>query len=150
MYYNSIMFWRDYIIISEIISILFIFALVCPAAHSIMHDEPDNIIITEKNSGGKLQMAPGGILILKLEAIPGTGYAWQVVRNNPNLLKLLGESVFEPIVGDTKKEILGAPEYQVFRFKAQRSGTNILELSYKREWEKEVAPLKTFRITVQI
>jgi predicted secreted protein len=144
------MFWRVYIIISEIISILLTFAPVCPAAHSIMQDAPDNIIITEKNNGGKLQIAPGCILILKLEAIPGTGYAWQMVQNNPDLLKSLGESVFEPIVGDTKQEILGGPEYQVFRFKARKSGTDILELHYKREWGKEVVPVKTFRITVRI
>jgi predicted secreted protein len=135
---------------AEIISILFIFALGCSSAHSIMRDAPDTIIITEKNNGAKLHMAPGGILTLKLEAIPGTGYAWHIVQNFPDLFQPLGESVFEPMAGDTKKETLGAPEYQVFRFKAKRGGTNILELHYIRVWEKKIAPLKTFSITVEI
>jgi inhibitor of cysteine peptidase len=144
------MFWQAHTRIVGIISILFIFVLGCTTAHSTMQAALDNIIITEKNNGGQVKIAPGYILILKLEAIPGTGYGWQIAQNDPDLLEPLGESVFEPIVGDAKKELLGGPEYQVFRFKAQRSGTTILELNYKRAWEKEVAPLKSFRITVQI
>jgi inhibitor of cysteine peptidase len=152
MKYNIIMSWQAQTRIAETILIFFVFALGCSAAHSTMQRALDKITITEKNNGGEVRIAPGCILILKLEAIPGAGYAWQVVRNNTDLLKLLGEYVFEPLGGDTKKEILGvgAPEYQVFRFETQRSGTNILELHYKREWEKEITPLKIFRITLQI
>lgn len=142
--------WQAHTRITEITSILLIFVLGCTLAHSMTHNTPNSITITEKDNGGEVQVTPGCILILKLEAIPGTGYAWQMVRNAPELLKPLGESFFEPIVEDTGEEKLGAPENQVFRFMAQRSGTTSLELHYIREWEKEVAPLKTFRITVQI
>ena len=142
--------WRALIRIAEITSILLIFVLGCTLAHSMTHNAPNSITITGEDNGGEVQVTPGCILILKLEAIPGTGYEWQVVRNAPELLKPLGESVFEPIVEDTGKEKLGAPENQVFRFIAQRTGTINLELHYIRGWEKEVAPLKTFRITVKI
>jgi inhibitor of cysteine peptidase len=111
---------------------------------------PDSLIITDKDNGSEVKIAFRDILTLKLEAIPGTGYAWHVVQNNPDLMKPLGKSIFEPIVEDTKKEMLGSPKHQVFRFRAQGSGTNILELHYKRKWEKNVKPQKKFSITVLI
>jgi len=140
------MFWR----ISLIIVILFFILLSFTTGFAMMQRSPDGITITERDNKGQVQIALGEILTVKLEASPGTGYAWHVVRNDPSLLKPMGESVFEPKLEDTGKEIVGAPEDQVFRFRAQSKGSNILSLEYIREWEKKAAPLKAFSVTVQI
>lgn len=58
-----------------------------------------------------------------------------------------GEPVYET---PERKLLMGGTEYVIFRFKALTSGTNVLELHYKRVWEKEKEPLKTFMITVKI
>lgn len=130
---------------------MLIFALASPAAYSAMQNAPDSITITEKDNGRTVKVALGGTLTLKLEAIPGTGYAWKVVRNDTGLLKPLGESIFEPTGGDSKKgPLVGTPENQILRFRAQGKGTDILELHYMREWRKEEAPQKMFSIIVQI
>jgi len=62
------------------------------------------------------------------------------------------QSIFVPIDRheDTKIALVGASEYQVFRFKAQSCGTNILKLHYIREWEKNVEPLMKFSVTILI
>ena len=142
--------WRNHLIILTIFSVPLIFTLVCSAAPPKMQDTSDTIIITERDNNGQVEIVLGAILVLKLEAIPGTGYSWQVMRNDPALLNPLGESIFEPKAADPQKGALGAPAYQTFRFKAQSSGTRVLELQYKRGWEEKALPMKTFRITVRI
>jgi predicted secreted protein len=140
------MFWRIRLNIVTMLSILVTFT----AGLSMAQGSPDSLTITERDNNGHFQIALGGILTVKLEAIPGTGYAWHVVRNDPSLLKPMGESVFEPKLVDPRKKIVGAPEDQVFRFRAQGKGSDILSLEYRRKWEKKAVPLKTFSVTVQI
>ena len=140
------MLWRIHLIIVIMLSILPSFT----AGFAMMQTSPDDMTITEKDNKGQVQIALGAILKVKLAAIPGTGYAWHVVRNDPSLLKPMGESIFEPKLEDTGKKIVGAPEDQIFRFRAQSKGSNILSLEYVRKWEKKAAPLKTFYVTVQI
>jgi len=151
------MMWRTHLIIVGILSVQFILPLICSDAYSTKHGVPDEITITEKDDNSKVKIALGGILILKLEASLGTGNAWHVVRNDPDLLELLGEPETEPIAEDTKKDkkeeipLVGEPEYLVFRFRTQSSGTNTLELHYFRIFEKKkIKPSKTFKITVLI
>jgi predicted secreted protein len=144
--------WHTHLIIVGILSVQFILPLSCSDASSPKSDVPDEITITEKDNESKVKITSGGILILKLKANLTTGYAWHIVRNNPNLLELLGEPDVEPIAEDTKKEkipLVGEPQYLVFRFRAQSSGTNTLELHYFRIFEKKkIKPSKTFKITV--
>lgn len=126
-----------------------------------MYGKPDETILTEKDNDGFIGIAVGDILILKLETNLGTGYAWHVVGNDSDLLELSKEPKLEPIEEDTKKDekavkkeeipLVGHPEYMVFRFKAQRSGINILRMSYFRTHEKEKRkPSKVFNINVEI
>jgi inhibitor of cysteine peptidase len=106
----------------------------------------DTVTVTDKDNGREVSIAKGGTLILRLEARPGTGYAWQIVQNDSNYLKAQGESVFE----HSKGEQAGDTEQQVFRFTAQTSGSSVLKLHYMRSWEKGVEPAKTYSIKVQI
>jgi inhibitor of cysteine peptidase len=140
------MLWR----IGLTIIALFFFLVNFKAGFSMVQSSSDNLTITERDNKSNFQIALGSILTVKLEAIPGTGYAWHVVGNDPRLLKPIGESVFEPKSVDPGKKIVGSPEDQVFRFRAQDKGSNILYLEYRRKWEKEAAPLKTFSVSVQI
>jgi predicted secreted protein len=140
------MLWR----IGLTIVTMFSFLVNFTAGFGMAQGSLDSMTITGKDNKGQVQIALGGILTVKLEVIPGTGYAWHVVGNDPSLLKPMGESVFEPKLVDPRKKIVGAPEDQVFRFRAQGKGSNILSLEYVRKWEKKAAPLKTFSVAVQI
>lgn len=62
-------------------------------------------------------------------------------------MELMGEPTYET---PERKLIVGGIKYMIFRFRALTRGADILELQYKRIWEKEKEPLKTFRITVKI
>ncbi len=115
-----------------------------------MKDTPDTLTVTEHNNGDTVHIALGATLIIKLDAIPGTGYAWHVDKAKLNLLTLIGEPIFEPKKKDLTNGPLGAPTFNVFRYRTEKEGTEILELCYKRFWEKNKSPLNTFSITVSI
>ncbi len=104
------------------------------------------ITATDKENGRHLELRQGDTLTLKLESIPGTGYSWQITKNDTNVMKPLDKPEYEP----QDKKAMGSVAYQIFRLKAMSEGTDVLELQYKRVWEKEKEPLKTYRITVQI
>ena len=107
----------------------------------------NTMTITEKDNGSTFELRTGDILTLKLESIPGTGYSWYIEKNDNKLMELMGEHTHEVPKGTT---VVGGMEYEVFRLRALASGTNRLELSYKRIWEKEKKPLRTFLIRVRV
>ena len=110
----------------------------------------DSMIVHDEKGGDTVHLTLGGIWILKLDAIPGTGYAWTITRNNDQFLELLGEPIFTPKTEDSTEKIIGVSAYQEFRFRAKKTGRTQLELDYRRKWEKGAAPLKKFAVTVHI
>ncbi len=108
--------------------------------------EDGQVTVTEKDEGGTVAVARKGTLVVRLKSQLGTGYGWQVVRNDGRRLKLLGP----PEQENSQGGLPGGEEHQIFRFKALRSGTTLLELRYIRPWEKGKQPLKTFRLKVRV
>lgn len=111
------------------------------------------ITINDSNNHKQINLEKGKILMIKLSANPSTGYNWQIIKNDPQKLKPLGDSVFEPLptaAGESQVKLVGSPENQVFRFLAQKSGSTQLKLQYSRPWEKNIPPIKTYQITVKI
>jgi predicted secreted protein len=89
-------------------------------------------------------MPAGSVVVLRLEAMPGTGYGWQVVRNGSPLLQPEGLPVFEP----RSKMEAGGVEDEVFRFRVSMPGTADLEFHYRRPWDTQGPAAKTFRIRI--
>ena len=141
--------------IKVILTILIFFALCIPIVptcfnqteHSPMAATVNNITLTEKDNGGRVQVSLGSTITIRLEAIPGTGYSWYIKENNEKVLSPLGEPEFEE---STDKKRLGGIEHQIFRFKAVSHGANVLTLHYIRKWEKEKPPEKVYHITIEI
>jgi len=111
-----------------------------------MPNPQETVTVTDSDNGRQVSLARGGTLTVRLEAIPGTGYGWKLVKAAPDQLTPLGESVLET----SKEGVPGAREHQVFRFRARASGSGVLELHSVRPWEKDVPPAKTYRLEVQV
>jgi inhibitor of cysteine peptidase len=107
-----------------------------------------DVTVTEKNNNGTIEINKGDILVVRLESSPGTGYSWQVVKNDEKLMQLQGEPTLS--TGPEQKVVMGGKEFTTFRFKARNSGTNVLELLYQRTWEKEKEHPKKILINVNI
>src|SRR5713101_5781223 len=107
-------------------------------------DKP--LTLTDKDTGTTVKLAKGDMLEVKLPMTAGTGYIWQIVKNNPEQLVLQGRS---QIVRPDKK-IVGGKQTQLFRFKAEGIGASELEVVYLRPFEKGKPPAKTFSVKVAI
>jgi predicted secreted protein len=112
----------------------------------IVGADPSVMIVTLSDDGRDVILKTGRSLIVRLEAIPGTGYGWQIVRNGEPQLQLEGAPRFEP----RSNVEAGGVEDEVFRFRAQATGVAELECVYRRPWEKQGPGAKRFTIRIVI
>jgi predicted secreted protein len=103
-----------------------------------------SLTVTQKQDGQEVVLGSGEMLVLRLEAIPGTGYGWQIAMDASPQLVAVGGPVFEP----TGTAEAGGVENEVFQFRAQTPGSSHLMLEYRRPWEKRAASTRTFQVRV--
>jgi inhibitor of cysteine peptidase len=108
---------------------------------------PETKTATDGDNHSAVTMNTGDALVLRIEAIPGTGYGWQIVKDASPHLVAVGSPVFEP----KGRAEAGGTADEVFHFRAEQPGSGDLVLHYRRPWEKQAAPGKTYqlRVTVQ-
>ncbi len=104
------------------------------------------VTVTDKEEKGKVTVPKGGTLVVRLPITTGTGYTWEIAKNDADRLKPTGK----PTVERPDKSVPGAKTAQVFRFGAAAAGTAELVLEYKRPFEKDKPPAKTYRLTVKV
>jgi inhibitor of cysteine peptidase len=105
-----------------------------------------SVIVTEQSKGKDVDLTSGELLIVKLGSNRSTGYSWSV-SGDPAPLKLekmtyQRNSKLSPVVG--------APGVQVFQFNAGSAGMTTLNIVYRRSWEYNVPPAKTFSVRVNV
>lgn len=104
-----------------------------------------DVQVTELDAGKTVTVQVGQTLVVTLEGNLTTGYNWYAVAAENAVLEQVGEPVFS---GDTS--LLGSAGMISLVFRATAPGQQDLALNYERSFEKGVAPLKTFRITVVV
>jgi inhibitor of cysteine peptidase len=134
---------RVFLIISLLTTLTIIFKVSAASTTPMSNQE---ITVNDTKNNSQIIIKKGNILIVELLTNPGTGYSWQIIKNDPDQLKPLGDSILKPL----GTEASGASENQVFQFSAQNLGSTVLELHYLRLWERNILPLKTYQIKVQI
>lgn len=100
--------------------------------------------VTTEDDGREVTIPVGRLVIVRLEAKPGTGYGWQLVRDGSPQLHMETPPVFEP----RSKLEAGGDEDEVFQFRVQMPGTVDLEFHYRRPWDKQSPAAKTFRVRI--
>jgi len=103
------------------------------------------LTVSDADNGTRVEVRSGEILAVRLSAQLGTGYAWKVVAAGKNV-----EQKGEPqqMAGEGQKP--GAPDYQVFKFKAVEKGESELKLQYAEGWKKDAKPHREFAVTVVV
>ena len=104
------------------------------------------IILTDENNGQGVTLNQGKTLQVRLASNPTTGYGWQLVKNNENILQPVGNPVLEPPQNSPSVNTIN----QVFRFEAKSVETNILELHYQEPAQANRTPKNIYRLTVQM
>src|SRR5262245_48551186 len=75
-------------------------------------DKDKAVTVTEKDDNGKVKLAKGDTLVVKLPAQSGTGFLWEVSKRHATQLKEVGK----PSVERPEKPKPGGPVTMVFRF----------------------------------
>jgi inhibitor of cysteine peptidase len=99
--------------------------------------------LIEKDSGKLIEMRIGNSILVELPGNPTTGYTWEVSSIDPLILHKSGDSKFS-----TNSNVIGSPGKMTLRFKVVGEGKTALVLAYRRSWEKNIAPIKTFSVNV--
>jgi predicted secreted protein len=108
------------------------------------------LTITENENGDTVSVAIGSIFTLQLKTVQGTGYSWRSNTEKTRRVVLIEETVSASDTAEPANGPLGAEELQVFRYRAEREGVEVLKYIYEREWEKNKPPSRTFLVTVNI
>jgi len=113
--------------------------LALPTADSV-------VTVTDSDTGKEIDLAAGQTLRVKLPATPSTGYSW-LLSGDPAPLKLT-RSFYER--NKNTSGMPGSPQDAVFELRARRAGVATLTFVYRRAWEYNVAPARTFTIRVKV
>lgn len=108
----------------------------------------NQISVTAEQNNTTVEMQTGDVLVIELDAIPGTGYAWEVEKLDTAILNQDGEIEFVPKKAD--EALVGGTETQIIRIKAVGPGETAVKLIYHRSFEQDVDPLQTFYLNVVV
>jgi inhibitor of cysteine peptidase len=106
------------------------------------------VTVGAMDDGHQLRVTRGEVLAIKLESNPSTGYSWAVLKVTGHALREEGKASYEPMAEATP--VPGSGGTQTFRFTAVTTGAAKVELAYRRPWEKNVKPAKTFTVVADV
>ena len=92
---------------------------------------PKQVVLTERDNGSSISVYKGQELVIELNSNPSTGYRWEVVESNENILRFMGMEFGEP-----ETNLFGAPQKQIIRFEVNDTGICSPKLVYQRPWEQ--------------
>jgi len=101
-------------------------------------------VLTQKDNGAVVTLTLKSRLMIRLPTQPGTGFSW-TPKAASSLLRLV--KTYEEVPAHV---LPGGIETKVFVFRPAASGTDQLELDYRRPWEHGVPPAKVFRFTATV
>ena len=99
--------------------------------------------VGEQNAGQTITLNMGDTLVVSLEGNVTTGFTWVPAPQEPALLEQEGEPEVTP-----QSSLVGAGGTIVLKFKAVSTGQTVLRLDYKRPFEQDTPPVKSFELTV--
>jgi inhibitor of cysteine peptidase len=100
--------------------------------------------LTEADNGQPATLYVGGKIVIELPANPTTGYTWEVGEMDTNILKQTGGTEYN----SSSSTPLGQGGTQTLRFQAIAPGRTTLKLIYRRPFEINTPPVRTYTIQV--
>lgn len=102
----------------------------------------------DADSGGAVELNAGETMLVTLVSNPTTGYSWQIIENDKEVLEPQGEPVYK--ADPAAEGLAGAGGTETFTFVAVQPGTVTLTLGYLRPWEEGVPPVQIYTLTVTV
>jgi len=106
----------------------------------------NNLNVDDSYSGKQVELAVGQSLVVTLDSNASTGYSWSLAQNSDDsVLNETGNKYLAP-----QTTLVGAGGKEEWTFKALKKGTSSISMVYRRSWEKDTPPAKTFDLTVVV
>jgi len=102
--------------------------------------------VDERQNGQTLKLAPGEVFEIVLAENPTTGHRWYVAATGAPFCTLQSDA-YEPPTGQATP---GRGGLHRWKFQAAEPGAGAIELVYRRPWEKDTSPARTFRLHVEV
>ncbi len=108
---------------------------------------PKELSVDITNSGKEVTLAAGGTLTVTLESNITTGYSWNENANigDKTVMQQIDHKYQPPATS-----IPGAGGKEVWTFKALKAGKSTISMEYRRPFESNTTPAKTFTLTVVV
>ena len=106
-----------------------------------------DVTLGERDAGKTVTLVVGEKLEIMLASNPTTGYSWQVVDDAGGIVSLSADPEY---VQDPGPEVVGRGGAERLSFVAKKTGTGSILLEYRRPWEKNVEPEKTFEVPLRV
>lgn len=100
--------------------------------------------LTDPVSGTKVTLRPDGLLRIKLDSNPTTGYYWSIDTSNLEIVELVSEDYF---ADPAPEGLVGSGGHQMFVLRAVKTGSGDVSISYARS-PADVFEVKTLRLKV--
>ncbi len=99
----------------------------------------------DNDSGRSVSLNTGDSLVLVLTGNPTTGFGWEVSAISPPVIKQLGDPDYQ-----SDSSLVGSGGKYTYHFQAVAAGQAPLTLIYRRPFEPNVRPAKTYTVTVTV
>jgi len=107
-----------------------------------------DLLVESKDDSGSYTAKTGDKIAVRLESNPSTGYLWEIIENNPEILVFVDKS-FESKKRDEK--MVGVGGFDTFLFEAKSKGVVSVKLEYHKPFasEGDISKYFQFEITVK-
>jgi predicted secreted protein len=100
--------------------------------------------MAQDDKGSEVALAVGEVVELSLPENRTTGFHWELKAKGRLVCELVKDE-FEPAIGPPGKG--GVHRWQ---FQAVRAGSGEIQLQYRRHWEENAAPARTYQVSVRV
>ncbi len=97
------------------------------------------------DSDRTIKIKPGDTLEIVLDTNPTTGYQWKALPWDTEVIDQVDKPVYK-----SRSEAIGSGGELTFYFKALSTGQTPLKFIYFRAFEKDVPPIKSFKVTIVV
>lgn len=104
------------------------------------------LFLKKENNGQQIKLTVHQEFQIELDANPSTGYRWTLADTTTDIISLIQTQFKE----NSNKMKIGAPGRQQFFLKANSVGQMELKLIYHRPWEKDVVPIDSFYVIIDV
>jgi predicted secreted protein len=130
------------------VALLFAFGVLLPVRAGHLETSRVKMLRADESYNGRtVKLAAGEFLEISLAENPTTGYRWR-------LLEAATVTANCPLVKDSYEpghpQVAGQGGIHRWQFQAAEPGACTIELEYRRSWQKDKPPERTFRIHVEV